>query len=265
MAEGAIDVVIGAGSGMGLAVAEAIAGERPLLLADLDVAAVEALARRLPHATAAGCDVTDATAVAELAGQVPMLGALVVTAGLSPTMAPGRRIVEVNIVGMARVLSAFEPAVGPGSVAVCFASLAAHAVPPLPDELLAVLDDPLGPDYVDRLLAAGLPVDDPGAAYALSKHAVLRAVRARSGAWGARGGRILSVSPGIIDTPMGRQEYSRQPAMPGMVVGSPLGRQGTAEEVAAVVAFLCSDAASFMTGSDVLVDGGAAVDPPALT
>jgi NAD(P)-dependent dehydrogenase (short-subunit alcohol dehydrogenase family) len=60
----------------------------------------------------------------------------------------------------------------------------------------------------------------------------------------------------MIDTPQGRQEAAAQPAMAVLLEHTPLGREGTAEELAAVVAFLVSDAASFLTGTDVLVDGG---------
>jgi len=61
----------------------------------------------------------------------------------------------------------------------------------------------------------------------------------------------------MIDTPMGRQEYEQQPMMKVLEEMTPLQRIGRAEELAAVVQFLCSDAASFITGTDLLVDGGA--------
>ena len=73
---------------------------------------------------------------------------------------------------------------------------------------------------------------------------------------GPRGARICSVSPGIIDTQQGRQEAEHNPRMGGFVQQTPLGRTGRADEVAAVVAFALSDDAGFLSGTDLLVDGG---------
>ncbi len=245
-------VVTGAASGMGRCCVELV---RPL--ADV-VFAVDVRPPVIEATVPVACDITDAAAVAALARQVGAAGefrALVHAAGISPTMGAARRILEVNLVGTELLLQAFEELVGPGAAAVCFASTAAHQIAPFVNpEWEALLADPLHADFLDR--ANDVVGNDSGFAYALSKVGVQRAVNRAARRWGERGGRVTSVSPGIIDTPMGRQEMEQQPAMVGMLAQVPGGRMGQPEDVAAVAAFLVSDAASFVNGVDVLVDGG---------
>jgi NAD(P)-dependent dehydrogenase (short-subunit alcohol dehydrogenase family) len=170
-------------------------------------------------------------------------------------MAPGERIFEVNLVGLAQLLASLDDAVTTGTAAVLFASMAGHA--PTPDPALtAVLDDPLAPDLPGRLRTLGIDPSDPGAAYSLSKLGVIRLARRTAASWWKRGARINSISPGVIDTPMGNLELANQPMMAGMI--DAVGRMGSAEELAAVAAFLASEKASFVSGIDVLVDGGLA-------
>lgn len=141
------------------------------------------------------------------------------------------------------------------AAAVCFASIAEHIAP-----CNAELDAPLSDGYYEGLAKLGFDPDVPALAYLHSKRGVLRLVRRHARAWGASGARLLSLSPGIVDTEMGRLENENQLEMAKMIEMSALGRMGRPEEVAQVAAFLVSDAASFMTGMDVLVDGGSTVD-----
>lgn len=251
-----VNVVIGAGSGIGAAVARQLIGRGPLIVADRTQADVEELAVSLgADAHPVGCDVTDQVQVDELFDSVGRLGAVVVTAGLSGAQAPARTILDVNLAGTARVLGAAEAKLGAGSVGICFASASGYRTAEEPD-LMAVLADPLAPDLFERVERVAPQAASPHVAYSVSKRGVMRLVQSRAFAWGAAGARILSVSPSLVATPMSLNEEDRNPIMKDIAASSPIGRRGRAEEVANVVSFLTSDLASYMTGCDVLVDGG---------
>jgi NAD(P)-dependent dehydrogenase (short-subunit alcohol dehydrogenase family) len=260
---------------MGGACARALAPSTDVLLCtDVDDdrlrAATGELARAVDaHVCTVLGDLGDPAFVADLAARVRALGTftvLVNTAGLSPSMAGWQEILRVDLVAAARMLAAFEPLVENGSVAVHLASVSGHmgAFDPTMD---AVLDDPLADDLDARFTALAGDAPDAGATYRLAKRGVIRLCERAAVPWGARGGRVLSLSPGLIDTEMGRLELEHQPIKVWLAETTPLGPRrmqdgtplpGRTADIADVVAFLCSERASFVSGCDIRVDGGLA-------
>jgi NAD(P)-dependent dehydrogenase (short-subunit alcohol dehydrogenase family) len=139
------------------------------------------------------------------------------------------------------------------------ASMAGHVFPPLTAEQERALahtpaQELLGLDFVSAQKTAA-----PGIAYGIAKQANHIRIRAASAQWGRRGARINSISPGIISTPMGQQELASPvgDGMRAMIAASATGRLGTPDDIASATAFLLGPDASFITGTDLLVDGGA--------
>jgi NAD(P)-dependent dehydrogenase (short-subunit alcohol dehydrogenase family) len=253
-------VITGGGGGMGAACARTFADADAIVVADLSPERYRDLVADLRaagvDAYGVQCDISDAGAVTALAETVRGLGplrALVHTAGLSSTMGSAERIIAVNLLGTAQVLAAFVDQAREGTVAVCVASVAGHRIGPEAHD--AVLATARTPGLLQRLRAAGALRDEPGRAYDLSKRGVILLVEREAAAWGARGARLLSLSPGLIDTPMGA-EAANGGRGSNMTLFAALGRHGHAEEIADVVAFMCSPAARFVTGTDIRVDGG---------
>lgn len=246
-----VTVITGAASGMGRLCVESLRGTTDQLVA------VDLRAPQIDGTVGIACDISDPTAVADLVTEVQTLGsfrALAHAAGVSPSMAHSRRVLEIDLVGTALLLDAFEPLVEPGSAALCFSSSSAYqvALQGIDPELQALVSDPRAPGFLDDAVDR-LP--DSGMAYAWAKRGVIAVAARAAVAWGRRGGRVNSLAPGLIDTPMGRLEAEQQPVMKLMLEKTPLERLGQPGEVAAVVAFLLSESASFISGIDVLVDG----------
>ncbi|KAL4962767.1 uncharacterized protein BDV14DRAFT_202588 [Aspergillus stella-maris] len=184
------------------------------------------------------------------------LEAVIHTAGPSPSAGSPQKILEVDLLGTANALDAFLEVVKPGTSMVCIASMAGH----MGSGLSAELERHLATAPSERLLNhPALQIDqedphEPARAYGISKRANLLLVQASAKAWGRVGGRVNSVSPGVISTAAGRQEIEG-PA--GKFISlSPVARVGTPQDIVNAIAFLAGPEASFITGNDILVDGG---------
>ena len=255
---GKIAVITGAAGGMGVAVGARLASAGwPLLLCDLDASRLEPLAAKFSaggqSAQILAGDIGDSAYPAHLTDALAAreIGVFIHTAGLSPTMADAERILRVNFDATARLVDVARPRMAKGGCAVLIASMAAHMVKS--DETDRALTEAIAA----RNSAALLPLATrPEAAYPLSKRAVIRLVAHEATAFGARGARIVSISPGLIDTAMTRSEQTASTQMNALLARTPLARLGTADEIASVAVFLCSKDASYVTGCDIRVDGG---------
>ncbi len=254
-------VITGGTGGMGVASAKVLGKQGALLLADMNEERLAATAKMLKAEGVetveyTTCDISDRAAVKALAKKAASMGefaGVIHTAGLSPTMADWKTIMTVNAVGTAYILDEFFEIATPGSVAVCVSSMSAHMVP-APPELREVLKNPLADGFMDTMEVATHGKNE--GSYPLSKIAVIEMVKDRAWAWGEKGARTASISPGTIDTAMGRAEKEASEMMALLLAHTPLRREGQAEEIASVVGFLTSEAASYVTGIDILVDGG---------
>jgi NAD(P)-dependent dehydrogenase (short-subunit alcohol dehydrogenase family) len=259
---GEVVVVTGVGD-MGTAAARRLGAGRHLVLADWSEANLhrraEAFREEGHFVHEVQLDIANRDEVRALAHRAAGLGrlrAVFNTAGVSPVDATTQEIFDVDVLGTAHLLDEFLPFVEDGTVGVFIASMAAATMTDLePDVLIAMATTP-----TEDL--GGLAIFDPsidaGAAYGIAKRANQMRVQAASISWGQRGGRVASISPGIISTANGRKELagSSGDMMRHMIGLAAVGRIGTPEDIAAVVEFLVSPQACHITGVDILVDGG---------
>lgn len=254
-------VITGGSGGMGKATASLVGKYGTVLLADVSETRLqqtkeELAAQGITDVHVQVVDITSKAEVAALAQTAQTLGnfkGLVHTAGLSPTMAESKRITEVNLVGTGIILEAFYPFATQGTSVVVVSSMSGYMAP-RQGPYVDVLKQPLADNVIEAMeqFAQG----DAGAAYSLSKLGVQLIAEDQAWLWGQKGARINSLSPGTINTPMGRQESEQQEQMAQLLKMTPLQREGEPKEIATAVEFLLSDAASYITGIDLRVDGG---------
>jgi NAD(P)-dependent dehydrogenase (short-subunit alcohol dehydrogenase family) len=258
-------VVIGVG-GMGQAIARRQGPGKAVLLADFDKDTLDSAAEAMRgdgyDITTHPVDVSSPDSVAGLAEAAQALGSITQiahTAGLSPVQAPAEAILRVDLLGVALVLEEFGRVIAPGGAGVVIASMAGHLASPLaPEHEQALAQAPTQellhlPRTTDETVTA-----NPGGAYSLAKRANVLRVQTAATTWGERGERLNSISPGIISTPMGRQEMAGELGnlMRTMIEACPTGRPGTPNDIADAAAFLLGPTSTFITGTDLLVDGG---------
>ncbi|WP_024657760.1 SDR family oxidoreductase [Pseudomonas syringae USA007] len=259
-----VTVVIGAGS-IGQAIARRVSAGKHVVLADLRQEAADAAAKVLSDAgfgvTTCVVDVSSRESVQALVATASAIGTVtgvIHAAGVSPSQAAPATILRVDLYGTALVLELFGNVIAKGGSAIVIASQSGHRLP----ALTAEQNKALALTPVEELLALPMlqpeQVTDPLNAYQLSKRGNSLRVAAQAVQWGKRGARVNTISPGIIFTPLARDELNgpRGDGYRRMIESSAARRGGTPDEVGAVAALLMGPEGTFITGSDFLMDGG---------
>lgn len=258
-------VITGGAGGMGMATAKIVGQDRLVLVSDVSPSRLEVASAELQRlgidCVAVECDVTNRSSVAELIATSTSLGSVtsvIHTAGVSPSMGDAERILRINALGTVHVNEAFLPLAREGFAIVNVASMAAHVFPRLFIPKRRFKDALRNEDrFMAKVTSACNIVPTgvrPGLAYSISKNFVTWYCASQAARFGSRGARIVSVSPGSIDTEMGRLE--EQAGSGAMVKLAALKRFGKPEEVAEVLAFCASTKAGYLTGVDIACDGG---------
>ena len=257
-------VLIGTGS-IGQAIARRVGAGKHVLLADLRAENAESAAKTLGEAgfevSTATVDVSSRASVGALVRTATAIGdvtGVIHAAGVSPSQASPATILAVDLYGTALVLEAFGNVIARGGACLVIASQSGHRL----GALTAEQDAALATTPADELLALPMlqpdRVTDSLHAYQLSKRCNSLRVMAEAVRWGKRGARVNTISPGIITTPLAKDELTgpRGEGYRRMIGLCPAGRAGTPDEVGTVGALLMGPEGAFITGSDFLMDGG---------
>lgn len=257
-------VVIGAGS-IGQAIARRVSAGKHVLLADLRRENADAAAKVLSEAgfevSTATVDVSSRSSVHALVATATAIGeviGLIHAAGVSPSQASPATILNVDLYGTALVLEEFGNVIARGGSGVVIASQSGHRL----GALTAEQDKALATTPTEELLALPMlqldQISDSLHAYQISKRGNSLRVMAEAVRWGKRGARINTISPGIVITPLVKDELSgpRGEGYRRMIEVCAAGRAGTPDEIGNVGALLMGADGTFITGSDFLIDGG---------
>ena len=261
------DVMILTGTGqIGMAIARRMGHGMKILIGDKRIENAQTIAKIMNDAgfdaIAMEMDLSDRVSIKRLIAKAQTHGdisMLVNAAGVSPSQASIETILRVDLYGTAVLLEEVGKVIRPGGVGVTISSQSGHRMP----ALSAQIDEQLACTPTEELLQ--LDVLQPGQirdtlhAYQMAKRCNEKRVMAEAVKWGERGARLNAISPGIVVTPLAIDEFNgpRGDFYKNMFAQCPVGRPGTADEIANVAELLMSNKGAFITGADFLIDGGA--------
>ncbi|KAG9256880.1 uncharacterized protein F5Z01DRAFT_634443 [Emericellopsis atlantica] len=260
-------IAITGSGGIGTSIARRIANGRRIFLSDVSQVnldgAAEALRRDGHTVETHLVDVSkydQVKAFADAAAASTALQAVIHTAGVFPSQGSISQIMEVDLLGTANVLDAFYEVAMPGQSIVCVGSGSAHV---MKEEVPLEVLDHLARAHRDALLShpAIQATVSPLLAYQIAKRGSLARVQLMAKEFGLKGARVNIISPGMIATERGRLELEGdmlRAYIEMLTKECAIDRLGTVYDVSNLVEFLVSDRASFISGADVVVDGGVA-------
>lgn len=257
-----VAVLFGTGS-IGQAIIRRVAAGKHVVLADYNMDNATQTAKLLEDAGFT-CSVVQANLgkredilnVVDAAVKRGEVKFVVNAAGVSPSQASVEEILQVDLYGTSVLLEEFGKVIAAGGSGITISSQSGHRLPALPQ----TQNDALATSATEDLLR--LPfikeINDTLKAYQYSKRCNVLRVAYEATRWGKRGATVNSISPGVIITPLANHELNgpRKEGYRKMIDGCPAGRAGTPDEVGDLAEFVMSSRGRFITGTDILIDGG---------
>lgn len=257
-------VITGGGSGMGLETAKIIGKDQKIILVGRTVSKLENAIEELKSldidAVSFPADASDRESIkklVEFAAEQGDIKTVIHAAGVSPHMDNAEKIFNINAGGTININEEFGPAMVEGGVILNVASMSGYMLPPekIPTEMYkAALVSAEALEAGFKQMIPMIPEEQAaGTAYTISKNFVIWYTEKMALKFGKNGVRVVSISPGTFATPMGDIEGEEAANFAKM---GALGRVGNPIEIAKMMAFMASDECSYLTGTDILYDGG---------
>ena len=248
-----------------MAIAERVAQNRIVLLGDISEKALETSRQKLEysgyHVETMRVDASDKDSIYAFAKKAKELGNVkyyIHTAGASPNQTNPQHMIKLDLIGSAYALDAFGEVMAKGGAGILISSQTGYMLPqPLTNEEEYALTMTPADELSQLPMLQPNVIVNSGIAYIMSKRANQLRVRKAAIDWGKRGARINTISPGVVVTPLAYDEFrAAGEGYQKMIEASAMHRVGNPAEIANAAQFLLSDQASFITGTDLLVDGG---------
>ena len=255
--------LLGAGS-MGTAITRRIAAGRKILLGDVSEENLERVSRDFRYS---GYDVetmivnalekNSVEAFAEKAASLGDVMYFIDTAGASPNQTDPEHILELDMVGTGYAVDAFGRVMAKGGAGLIISSQTGYMFPIPYETEIEILNTPTE-KLMDLAFIKETAMQNSGLAYMIAKRINhLQAQKAAATTWKQRRARINTISPGVIVTPLAYDEFAAAgEGYQEMIDTSAAERTGTSDEIAEAGAFLLGEHAGFITGTDLLIDGG---------